>query len=135
MHTIRRLIVSCLCLLAAGWMAAVQAAPPVRIMPVGDSITYGSGSPGGGYRFPLWHLLTNAGYTVDFTGTRTTNGIAGLPDPDHEGWGGYRIDQIDASVAPPRLITLALGAIALMSSGNETGIQSPDNITIRSAGN
>lgn len=47
---------------------------------------------------------------------------------------GYQIDQMDASVAPPRLITFAFGAMARMSSGRERGIQSPDSITMRSAG-
>src|SRR5436190_11879091 len=38
---------------------------------------------------------------------------------------GYRMDQIDASVAPPRLMISTLGISFLSRSGNETGIQSP----------
>jgi autotransporter-associated beta strand protein len=74
------------------------AAPPVRIMPVGDSITWGS-AVAGGYRLPLWNLLTNAGYTVDFTGTQTGNGAAGLPDSEHEGYSGWQIHQINNVIA------------------------------------
>ena len=74
-----------------------SAAPPIRILPVGDSITYGSGAPGG-YRLRLYELLTAAGYNVDFTGTQAGNGATGLPDSDHEGHGGWRIDQIDSII-------------------------------------
>jgi lysophospholipase L1-like esterase len=87
----------------------------VRILPLGDSITYGSGGAGG-YRLVLYQMLTNAGYNVDFTGTQTGNGVAGLPDSDHEGHGGWRLDQIDAIIqsvfgqtADPDIILLLLG--------------------------
>jgi len=72
-------------------------APPIRILPLGDSITYGASVPGG-YRLPLHQLLTNAGFNVDFLGTQTGNPAAGLPDPDHEGHSGWRIDQIDSII-------------------------------------
>lgn len=68
---------------------------PIRILPLGDSITFGLGSPGG-YRAPLYNLLTNAGFKVDFVGTQTNNGAPELPDPDHEGHSGWRIDQINS---------------------------------------
>src|SRR6185503_15255025 len=42
--------------------------PTLRVLPLGDSITFGAGA-GGGYRAPLYQLLTNAGYSVDFIGT------------------------------------------------------------------
>src|SRR5262249_22927777 len=43
---------------------------PVRIMPLGDSITYGVKShDGGGYRTRLWHLLQQSGTAVDFVGS------------------------------------------------------------------
>jgi len=38
-------------------------AAAVRVLPIGDSITLGLSVPGG-YRAPLYQLLTNAGYTV-----------------------------------------------------------------------
>jgi lysophospholipase L1-like esterase len=82
-------------------LAAVFALPgfadPLRIMPVGDSITYGSGAPGG-YRNRLYQLLNTAGLNPDFIGTQTGNGVATLPDPDHQGHGGWRIDQIEANL-------------------------------------
>ena len=70
-----------------------QSAPPIRIMPLGDSITYGSGTSGG-YRLPLYVALTNAGYTVDFVGTQTDNGATGLPDSNHQGLSGWKISDV-----------------------------------------
>lgn len=70
---------------------------PARIMPLGDSITYGVGSStGSGYRAALWDRLVNqAGYPIDFVGSQHS-GV--LPDTDNEGHSGWRIDQIAANV-------------------------------------
>jgi len=79
---------------------------PVRIMPLGNSITYGNYHPEPrpeglitGYRQALWLLLTNAGYQVDFVGSRTT-GADAVPafDPHNEGYPGWRDDQIEVNV-------------------------------------
>src|SRR6266436_2466980 len=106
-------------LAALGFIACLVGAaatpPPTRILPLGDSITYGYAVPGG-YRLPLYQLLTNAGYNVDFTGTQTGNGAADLPDPDHEGHPGWTIRGINA-IAPdvlastddPDVILLLIG--------------------------
>jgi len=74
-----------------------SAQSPIRIMPLGDSITYGSGSAGG-YRDPLYHALTALGYNVDFVGTQTSNPDTTLPDSDHEGHSGWTIGGIDGSI-------------------------------------
>jgi lysophospholipase L1-like esterase len=70
--------------------------PPVRILPLGDSLTSGlSTSPvQGAYRNQLHTLLTAAGYSVDFLGTLTDDSNPDLPDRDHQGLGSARIDQI-----------------------------------------
>src|SRR6266850_1587438 len=84
--------------LVACFVSLVRASatpPPIRILPLGDSITYGYSVPGG-YRLPLYQLLTNAGYNVDFVGTQIDNGAADLPDPDHEGHSGWTIRGINA---------------------------------------
>jgi hypothetical protein len=62
---------------------------PVRIMPLGDSITVGSGSPSpyNGYRRPLYHDLVLLGYGIDFKGGQM-NGVEDF-DQDHEGHGGW----------------------------------------------
>lgn len=83
----------------------------VRILPLGDSITHGWQFPGG-YRTRLWQNLAADGARIDFVGTQA-NGT--LPDPDHEGHGGWRIDQIDAQVVSwlnatdPRTVLLHIG--------------------------
>jgi len=60
-------------------------------MPLGDSITYGSSTPGG-YRYPLYVALTNAGYNVDYVGTQTGNATNLLPKINHQGMSGWRIN-------------------------------------------
>ncbi|MDI6097512.1 SGNH/GDSL hydrolase family protein [Actinoplanes sp. NEAU-A12] len=69
---------------------------PLRIMPLGDSITVGVGSPGrSGYRIDLQRRLREAGVTTDFVGSQS-DGDGG--DLDHEGRGGWTVDQIAAQV-------------------------------------
>ncbi|WP_369149218.1 FG-GAP-like repeat-containing protein [Streptomyces sp. R44] len=83
-------------------------------MPLGDSITAGTGSEtGAGYRLPLWNMsATQSRYTVDFVGSA---GSAGVPDPDNEGHSGARIGDIRASVdtwltaAAPDVVLLHIG--------------------------
>ncbi len=118
MHSPSRLSVLALfCLLLSVAFTSAQP-PPVRIMPLGDSITDGtaSGTAGfGGYRGPLHTLLTSAGYNVDYVGTLTNNG-ASIPDPNHEGHSGWRIDQLDsnmtgwlAGLAAPDVVLMHIG--------------------------
>ena len=72
---------------------------PLTIMPLGDSITYGSDGTYGGYRGYLYDKLTEEpdGYNVNFVGSETGNS-PGLADPDHEGHGGWTADQIAANI-------------------------------------
>ncbi|NER98111.1 MAG: SGNH hydrolase [Symploca sp. SIO1B1] len=65
---------------------------PLKIMPLGDSITDGYFVPGG-YRINLWHHLTNRNYQIDFVGSQS-NGPDVLPNKAHEGHSGWRIDEI-----------------------------------------
>jgi lysophospholipase L1-like esterase len=61
---------------------------PVRIMPLGDSITLGTGDPDReGYRRFLYESLTAHGYIINIVGSL----LDGLPDfdRDHEGHGGF----------------------------------------------
>ena len=81
------LIAACL-FLAIGVTAQT---PAIRIMPLGDSITYGS-PVAGGYRLPLYIALTNAGYNVDYVGSQNGNSATGLgAEVNHEGHGGWKI--------------------------------------------
>ncbi|WP_053851530.1 SGNH/GDSL hydrolase family protein [Streptomyces sp. NRRL B-24085] len=89
------------------------AATPLRVMPLGDSITWGVGSPSGNsYRSFLANKLTAEGHTLDFVGSGR-NGT--MSDPDNEGHSGWRIDQI-AGIADsvltryrPNVVTLEIG--------------------------
>lgn len=89
------------------------AVAPVRVMPLGDSITMGAySSTGGGYRLPLWRDLQARSVRVDFVGSQSDGSFE---DPDHEGHSGYTIDQIRDSVdgwlvqARPDIVLLHLG--------------------------
>ena len=53
--------------------SAASAPAPLRIMPLGDSITAGPGC----WRAFLWDQLQRAGYTnIDFVGTQNSGGCA-----------------------------------------------------------
>ncbi|KAF5125592.1 Multidomain esterase [Metarhizium anisopliae] len=77
---------------------------PLRIMPLGASITYGQGSStGNGYRNDLHKLLTDSGYTVNMVGSRKHGS---MKDNDVEGWPGFLIDEVQSkaeAAVPSRL--------------------------------
>ena len=77
--------------------APAAAAPLVRIMPLGDSITQGD-SDHNTYRRPLWKSLQDEGYNVDFVGSLRVNHRGPPPnddfDRDHEGHWGWRVDEV-----------------------------------------
>lgn len=66
----------------------------VKIMPLGDSITFGTHDPSyGGYRHLLWTLLINDGYKIGFVGSRN-GGSASTPQSSNEGHPGWTIRQL-----------------------------------------
>lgn len=75
----------------------------LSILPLGDSITVGLdfwGSTPGGYRAELQRRLRRADIAFDFVGTQQSNPDAAQRfDPDHEGHGGLRIDELGSLVA------------------------------------
>ncbi len=70
---------------------------PLRIMPLGDSITQAD-SEHDSYRRPLFKSLELEGWSVDFVGSLSSNYRGGPPrqdfDLDHEGHWGFRVDEI-----------------------------------------
>ena len=66
------------------------------ILPLGDSITFGEGSSGGGYRVELFRQAMQASQRITFIGTAPPNGptdVAGQPFPKaHQGHQGFVID-------------------------------------------
>ncbi|KAI0891358.1 carbohydrate esterase family 3 protein [Annulohypoxylon nitens] len=86
---------------------------PLRIMPLGASITYGYRSTdGNGYREDLRSQLEANGNKVNMVGDHPSGD---MKDNDTEGWPGYRIDQVrtkaDATVPKykPNLVLINLG--------------------------
>jgi lysophospholipase L1-like esterase len=87
----------------------------LKIMPLGDSITDGFNAYPGAYRPALWKkLVTTDGYELDYVGS-LRNGDSSLPDKDHDGHSGWRIDEINGSIGgwlntyDPDVILLHIG--------------------------
>ena len=99
------------------------AATPIRIMPLGASITWGTASSdGNGYRERLRRSLTaDAGLTVDFVGSQQSGNGA---DRDNEGHPGYRIDQVAAGA--DAWIAAAKPDVVLLNAGTNDMIQNFD---------
>jgi lysophospholipase L1-like esterase len=123
------------CLVLTGCATSAVAAPaagsattesgPVRVMPLGDSITDGY-TVEGGYRTRLWTRLTADHVAVDLVGSRES-GPAELGDKANEGHVGLRADEITAQVtswltqARPDVVLLHIGTNDLGEvSGAET---------------
>lgn len=81
--------------------AAAPAVSPLRIMPLGDSIT---GSPGC-WRAALWNRLRSAGHSnIDFVGTLSQQGCPQAFDGDNEGHGGELVTNVaNQNLLPARL--------------------------------
>ncbi|BAU85087.1 esterase [Streptomyces laurentii] len=94
--------------------AATLTGPTLRVLPLGDSITAGVGSPtASSYRRPLLDLAAGQSrYNVRFVGSQ----VGGrLPDISHEGHSGYMIDDIRNGIdqwmagARPDVVLLHIG--------------------------
>lgn len=100
----RQITLTIFCLALSFLMLPLSLPAQVKIMPIGDSITQGMNvgydnlNGLNSYRRFLWLLLENANIDVDFVGSQTE--VYGTPTPendfdkDHEGYGGWRADQI-----------------------------------------
>jgi lysophospholipase L1-like esterase len=115
---------------ATGTPSTAAAPAPLRLMPLGDSITWGVGSPSGNsYRSFLGSQLAAEGHALDFVGSGR-NGT--MSDPDNEGHSGWRIDQIagiaDSVLARyrPNVVTLEIGTNDL--NGNYQIPTAPDRL-------
>lgn len=104
---------------------------PLKIMPLGDSITYGvigtNDKNSGGYRTELWHKFVADGLKVEFVGSQS-NGSDSRSNKDHEGHPGWTIRQIAASVnewlntSEPDLVLLMIGTNDTRKSSLKTMI-------------
>jgi lysophospholipase L1-like esterase len=94
--------------------AVSRAATPVRIMPLGDSIT---GSPGC-WRALLWNRLQNTGFTdIDFVGTLPPQGCGIAHDGDNEGHGGILATNIASQNLLPGWLSATRPDVVLMHLG------------------
>lgn len=100
-----------------------------RIMPLGDSITfgaYGAGLEGvGGYRTVLWRKLADVGARVDFVGSITEHAAELGLGSGHDGHKSWRLDELATHVADwlgahrPQLILLQAGTNDLIQGATE----------------
>lgn len=81
------------------------------IMPLGDSMTNDSRP-----RVKLWNLLNKDGYKLDYVGNQVQE--SSIPDPDHEGVGGIKIEGIMEKAAS-LMQTHNPGYVALMVGTND----------------
>lgn len=108
--------------------AVAQEAPaPVRIMPLGDSITFGLGSVRlGSYRVELQQRLRAAGVAVDFVGSQSAGSQAGV-DRDNEGHPGWEIaevtERVDGWLATyrPDVVLLHIGTNDMRTPAKASG--------------
>ncbi|MEU3936785.1 GDSL-type esterase/lipase family protein [Streptomyces sp. NPDC029044] len=111
---------------APGALSAPRA-DPVRVMPLGDSIT---GSPGC-WRAVLWNRLVNSGYrNIDFVGTLPPQGCGQAHDGDNEGHGGELVTSVaDQNLLPGRLASTRPDIVVMHFGTNDVWSSiAPDRI-------
>lgn len=106
---------------------------PVKIMPLGDSITFGMADDGG-YRKYLWQFLKQKGYTnIDFVGPEgkdsasfNYNGQQVNYDDNHAGYSGYTITNL-----PGGWMGQLNGILETMQGGDYITKYAPDVILLQ----
>jgi lysophospholipase L1-like esterase len=115
---------------AIGDAAPIEPGKPVRIMPLGDSITFGTPDLGyGGYRRLLGTLLAADGYMIDFVGSRRSGYIA---HPNNEGHVGGTIRQLKNGIDSNRWLETYRPDLVLLHIGTNDMFQGK---TAAAAGN
>lgn len=125
-------------------MAKQEGSRTIRILPLGDSITQGGRNdrPEYTYRYPLYFMLKDAGYDVDFIGSQRQglnenavwpdkNGVAF--DLDHEGHYGWKTadardhlpEWMAQYPAPPDIVLIDLGSNDEDAASYQTAIIEP----------
>ncbi|WP_143167842.1 GDSL-type esterase/lipase family protein [Chroogloeocystis siderophila] len=92
-----------------------------KVMPLGDSITAGQHAvqpTPGTYRIQLWKNLRADNLSVDFVGSQF-NGPPSLGDKNHEGHGGWTINQIAGLVDQGSIKTYQPQIVLLMIGTND----------------
>ena len=117
--------------LIGGAPGPARAASPVRVMPLGDSIT---GSPGC-WRQLLWSRLQSTGYSnVDFVGTLNNSTSCGTSyDGDNEGHGGFLATGILNQNQLPGWLSASKPDVVMMQLGTNDVWSNISTATILSA--
>jgi hypothetical protein len=95
------------------------AAGSCKVLPLGDSITYGSPTNNGGYRVELFTRAVTSGKHLTFVGSQSDGPatVAGMPFPaNNEGHPGWTIAQV-AGIATPSSALQASPEIVLLHIG------------------
>ena len=99
-----------------------QSTPLLKVMPFGDSITYGVISSGntesGGYRVYLWNTLQTQDLAIDYVGS-ISSGPLDFPDRDNQGLRHKTINYLN-SVDSQYLNTYKPDVVLLMIGTNDT---------------
>jgi len=110
------------------------------IWPLGDSITQGAGAPGG-YRSPLYKLLTDAGYKVSYVGSHSIGATPLLTESGnaaHDGHGSYpsmyMLGNLDALIPVPHAPDTSNGGFWLTGTASRPAIH-PDLILLMAGTN
>ena len=115
---------------SSGASAELNRPAPVRIMPLGDSIT---GSPGC-WRATLWNQLRDSGFTdIDFVGTQAPQGCGVAHDGDHEGHGGALVTNVAAQNQLPPWLAATDPDVVLMLFGTNDVWSNRSTATILAA--
>ncbi|KAJ5357016.1 hypothetical protein N7517_011625 [Penicillium concentricum] len=97
-------------------------------MPLGGSVTRGVGSSDGtGYRKSLLQMIQLYGMNARMVGSRK-DGL--MPNNDHEGWRGFRIDQIEGKAR--KSVKTLTPNVVLVNAGSNDCLQT---FNIMEAGN
>ncbi|MFD2823274.1 SGNH/GDSL hydrolase family protein [Lacinutrix iliipiscaria] len=108
--------------------------PFYKILPLGDSRVEGATSNSVSYRYDLWKDLVKNEWNFDYIGTQQDNTI--YPelmgqhfDPDHEGIGGYKtqdildnIDDLIEDIGAPDVVLLGIGGNDLVRNISVTTV-------------
>jgi lysophospholipase L1-like esterase len=99
-------------------------------LPLGDSLTQGAGSSGGGYRRELFRQVVAHGQSVTFVGSAASGPamLDGVPVPfprNHEGHGGFTIENISAWITDNKTIATYKPDLVMLEIGTNNGLRHP----------
>jgi lysophospholipase L1-like esterase len=100
------------------------------VLPLGDSLTQGAGSSGGGYRRELFRQVVAHGQGITFVGSAASGPamLDGVPVPfprAHEGHGGFTIQALATWITDHSTIATYHPDVVLLEIGVNNGLRHP----------